>query len=266
MLIEIALGTAAFAQAWKGYELNEKALSTLRDAYNTHADAVYLVQYHKDQANQKLTKLVNRKKAILSTRMKQFISVYQTIRKIDFRPGDGIQEAYSNSLSIHQAQEIEVMVTSALKPMSEKELAAAFIFTGASGLYLADAKRNVTLANSQAQIASTMYQQAETLIVAMDAIGKRADQMSDILAKFSVLFADAIQEATNVIQRNGVDRQNYSQADREALMICVNLAGAIKTILDAPILDDKCKLTAASAKVLKESKQRMQEIQKIMKG
>lgn len=266
MFIELAIGGAlTFAQAWKGYSLNEKALATLRDAHNTHANAVCLIQSHKEAAEQKLTKLVNRKKAMLSVRMNQFISVYQEIRKIDFQPGDGILELYSDTLTIRQAEEIEAMAITALKPMSEKELAVAYIFSGPGGLYLADAKRSVELANSQERIADAMYQQAETIVVAMDAIGKRANQISDLLAKFGVLFSNSIREASAIIQRNGTDRKKYTQSDRETLMICINLAGAIKNILDVPILDSKGKLTSASARVLQESKRRMKEIEDVMR-
>lgn len=136
MLIEVALGAVTFAQMWKASDLNEKALATLRDAHNTHADAVYLVQSHKEAADQKLRKLVNRKKAILTTRMSQFLSVYQEIKKIDFRPGDGIVELYSNMLTVQQVEELKIMATTALKPLSDKEMAAAYIFTGVGGSVL----------------------------------------------------------------------------------------------------------------------------------
>ena len=90
MLIEtIALGIT-FAQAWKANDLDNKSLNTLKKAYDTHANAIALFERHKQDADASLRKLVNRKKGILSTRMNRFVSVYQQIRKIDFRPGDGI--------------------------------------------------------------------------------------------------------------------------------------------------------------------------------
>lgn len=104
------------------------------------------------------------------------------------------------------------------------------------------------------------------MVIAMDAIGERADQMSDLLAKFSVLFAGSIQETSDIIRRNGLDRMRYTKRDREVLATCVNLAGAVKTVLDVPILNNEGKLTAASAKVIQESKKRMREIENVMKG
>lgn len=260
MLIEtIALGIT-FAQAWKASDIDEQALNTLKKAHDKHADAIELFDRRKQAADASLQKLVNRKKGILSTRMNRFISVYEQIRKIDFCPGDGILELYTNTLSVRQVEELAIMAATSMQPLSEKELAAKYLFTGVGGMILADSKRNAEIANSQKRIANTLYSQAETLAIAVDAIGARAEQMSSLLARFSMLFGECIESTEQIIQRNGIDRSRYSRSDRETLMNCVNLAQAVKAILDVPVLNADGSVTEASLTALEEGEHRLQEL------
>lgn len=249
-----------FATAWRADDINEEALSTLKQAHDIHADAVALFERHKQDADASLQKLVNRKKGILSTRMNQFISVYEKIRAIDFRPEDGILELYANQLSVRQVDKIKIMVTTSMKPMSEKELAVKYLFTGVGGMLLADSKRNVAIANTQKQIANTLYAQSKTLVIAMDTIGKHAEQVASLLSHFSVLFGESINATKQIIQRNGTSRERYSRSDREVLMNCLNLAVAIKAILDVPILNADGSITEASLKALQDGECRIHEL------
>lgn len=267
MIELIAAGWFAttFAQAWKANDIDEKAMNTLKKAYDKHADAIELFERHKQEADASLQKLVNRKKGILSTRMNRFIGVYQQIRAIDFHPGDGILEIYTNTLSVKQVKELEIMAATSMQPLSEKELAAKFLFhgilsTGTGNMILADSKRNAEIADSQKRIANTVYSQAETLVIAVDAIGKRAEQMSSLLARFGMLFGECIESTEQIIQRNGSDRSRYSEEDRKTLMICVNLAQAVKAILDVPVLNADGSVTDASLTALEEGERRLQEL------
>lgn len=264
-MIELIIGASlatTFAQAWKANGIDEKTLNTLKKAHNTHAEAVALFEHHKQDADASLQKLINRKRGILSTRINRFIEIYQQIRAIDFRPGDGILELYSNQLSVKQVDELEVMTATAMKPLSEKDLAVKWLFTGVGGMILADSERNAKIANNQNRIANTLYSQSKTLIIAVDAIGSRAEQMAGLLARFSMLFADCLNSTEQIIQKNGTDRSLYSRADREVLMNCVNMAAAIKAVLDVPILNADGSVTEASLRALEEGEQRIQEIQR----
>lgn len=263
-MIELIFGASlatTFAQAWKANGIDEKAMKTLAKAYDKHASAAVLFERHKQDTDAKLQKLVNRKKAILSTRMSQFIEIYQQIRAIDFQPGDGILELYANTLSVKQVGELEMMTATSMKPMSEKELAVKYLFTGLGGMILADSKRNAAIANNQNRIANTLYAQAETLVIAVDALGARAEQMSGLLARFGMLFGDCIKSTAQLIQQNGTDRSRYSKADREVLMNCVNLAQAIKAVLDVPVLNADGSVTEASLVALEDGEHRLQELQ-----
>ena len=71
--------------------------------------------------------------------MNRFISVYEQIRKIDFRPGDGILELYTNALSVRQVEELEIMTATSMQPLSEKELAVNCFAVSTPGKYIQEA-------------------------------------------------------------------------------------------------------------------------------
>ena len=249
-----------FVKAWKASDLDEKALKTLGRAHSRHADALYLYETAQKTADDSLRKLVNRKKAMLSTRMKEFLSVYQKIKEIDFRPGDGILELEATTLSVQATTELRHMTLSTLKHMSEKELLVQYVFTGIGGAILADSKRNASIADNQKRISNVMYSQAEIMSVAILAISERCEQIAALLAKFSVLFASSIQETDRVIKKNRSNRDLFTLEEIEELRTCINLAGAIKAILDAPILNADGTLTELSLSVLLDGERRLSDL------
>lgn len=249
-----------FVKAWKASNLDEKALKTLGRAHSRHADALYLYETAQQTADDSLKKLVNRKKAMLSKRMNEFLSVYQQIKEIDFRPGDGILELETTTLSLQTTTELRHMTLSSLEHMSEKELLLQYVFTGVGGAILADSKRNASIADSQKRIANVMYSQAETMTIAVHAIGERCEQIAALLAKFSVLFASSIQETSRVIKKNQSNRDLFTIEEIEILRTCINLAGAIKAILDAPILNADGTLAELSLSALRDGERRLSDL------
>ena len=262
MITELLILTTAdtLVKAWKASNLDEKALKTLGRAYSRHADAVHLYETAQQTADNSLKKLVNRKKAMLSTRMKEFLTVYQQIKKIDFRPGDGILELETTALSVQATTELQHMTLSSLERMTEKELLLKYVFSGIGGVALADSKRNAAIADNQKRISNVMYSQAETMAVAILAISERCEQIAALLAKFSVLFASSIQETARVIEKNKTTRERFTIEEIEVLRTCINLAGAIKAILDAPILNADGTLTEVSLSVLSDGERRLSEL------
>lgn len=263
----VAISTAdTFIKAWKASNLDEKALKTLGRAHSRHADALHLYEEAQKVADDSLQKLVNRKKAILTTRIKEFLLVYQQIKKIDFRPGDGILELEATSLSVQETTELRTMTLSTLKPMSERELLLQYVFTGLGGAILEDSKRNAAIADNQRRIANVMYSQAETMAIAIRAIGERCEQISDLLARFSVLLATSVQETDRIIKKNDAVRERFTIEEIEVLRNCINLAGAIKAILDAPILNADGTLTEISLSILQDGEKRLSNLSQRIGG
>ena len=264
MLIEAVIGGALVtAGAVKSIHIDEKSLETLRDAHNLHAEAVELVRRSREKADQNLQKLVNRKKAILSNRLLPFVELFDTIRRIEFAPGEGIVELLGDQITVEDAVAIRTMAISSMKPMSDNEVAVKFLFSGITGVMVADSKRRLSIANSQMQIAETTNLQAEEMAIAMNAIGEHAELISDLLARFSFLLGKTLNEMKKIIDCNGMDRSLYTKEDREVIMACVNIAGAVKAVLDAPILDGTGSISQESQKALREGTQRLEKLKSI---
>ena len=99
MILEAAFGYSIW-QMVKANSIDEKTLKTLEKAHMTYQDALASFDQHKSDADGKLVKLINRKKAMLNNHMTKFINVYQQIQQIDFRPGEGI---------LHHAEGVDLM-------------------------------------------------------------------------------------------------------------------------------------------------------------
>ena len=262
MLIEAAAVITALGQIYKSIKIDEATLSTLKEAYDTHAEAMESLKRHKQAVDTKLQKLVNRKRALLSGRLPQFIDVYQQIQRINFQPGAGILELENTAFTVRDTEEVTLMIDTARKPMTDKELVIKYLMRGAGGMLIADSKRNAQIADDQLYIASTIKAQTENMEIVLDAIGTRADQIANVLARFGILLGKSITETERIIGQNGLDRNRYSQSDRETLMTCVNLAKGIKDILDVPILGQDGSVTAESLKALECSQKQLFEFEK----
>ncbi len=265
MIVEAVVAVTILGQIYKSIKIDEATLSTLKEAHDTYAEAVESLKRHKMDADIKLQKLINRKRALLSGRLPQFIDVYQQIQKIQFQPGDGIFELENTAFTVHDAEEVTSMIDTSRKPMTEKELVAKYLMFGVGGMLLADSKRNAQIADDQRYIASTIKAQTENMEIVLDAIGTRADQISTVLARFGLLLGKSTAKTEQVIRQNGSERNRYSQSDREVLMNCVNLAKGIKDILDVPILGQDGSVTDESLKALECSQAQLKEFEEKMR-
>lgn len=254
MILEAMAVAGLVAQALRAANLDDKALISLQQAYDTHADAVVLFERRKEAADKSLKKLVNRKKAIYTTRIQEFLELYGQIRLIQFLPGQGIRELFNCSISAEDVQELRQMALTSKQPLSEKELIMRYVFGGLGGYMLADSKRNLEIANTQLSISRTIYTSAENMAMVMDAIGQRAEQFSTLLSGLSQRFGVLIQNARSVIERNGADVGKYSEQDIAILGDCMNFADAIKKYLDIPILNRNGSVTEESLKALNDGK------------
>lgn len=198
---------------------------------------------------------------MLNNHMTKFINVYQQIQQIDFRPGEGILELDRSSFTVNDAGVIRTMITTSMHPMSDKEMAVKWLMGGLGTAILDDSKRNAAIADNQRRIANTMKTQLKTMEIAVDAIGARADQISNLLSKFGLLFGKSISATVQVIQKNGTNHRRYDHDDCQVLMTCVNFAKAIKDILDVPILSADGSVTEASLQAFEQGTSLLHEFE-----
>jgi len=268
-----------FSKTDQSMKIDEKAQRKYAKAYERQSEAVELVEEKQQLADNTLMKVANRKRAILSTTMKDFLELYERIIKINFIAGDGIAELSNNILAPVNITQIQYMTVTAISPMSEKELINTFLVEGLKGWMIAgpigatanalggtfvkDSERNLSKANSQVKISNVIYSQAETMALALDAITERSKKLADLLAKMNLLFVRSIKTSTEVIDKNGFERLNYEVNDRKVLMTCINLADAIKKILDTPLLDKNGEITQESLTALQIGSEYLYKLQQL---
>ncbi len=230
----------------KSMKLDEQAQKKYAKAYEREREARALIYEKSSQANNSLLKVANRKRAILSTSMNDFLELYEKIIKINFVPGDGILELENSVLAPSRLSEIRNVTNTAISPMTDKEIVRSFLLKGIGGAMIDDSKRTLEMASNQLKASNVAYSQAETAAVIFNGIIERSNKFATLLSKMDLFFSRSIKTSSEIIEKNGKDRSGYNIRDRETLMTCINFADAIKKVIDAPLLNESGEIAEAS--------------------
>ncbi len=204
----------------------------------------------KECMNQEVIRFGNRKRGILFSSMQQFVDLYKKIIKINFSKKE--EAAIFKNFSVIEQSEMELNVKMVQKdiktPGPTKNVVAGCLVGGVGGLsgsirnlslgassiaamgagafvgavsssIVDDSKRKLDMANIEAKRARMLAIQNNSIELAYDAITQRVTRMTDVLTKLNVMFVKSIHNTEKIIDKNGVDKRNYSKADREQLSI-----------------------------------------------
>lgn len=81
-------------------------------------------------------------------------------------------------------------------------------------------------------------------------IRKRANMFKRFLLSMNAVFEPLVYEMGETIKKRGTDFREFSDDEKRTVAEAMALAGAIKSILDTPILDDDGNLTPESEKII----------------
>lgn len=250
----------------KSDQLNEQAEKKNMKAFGRLADAEIAQKETEEIMNNMVLRLTNRKRAILSSSMSDFLNIYEKLMKINFTESDGIRELNNFSPMIAGELHTQILLVRNLPqmPTLTKNVAVGFLVGGLAGAVTSsivdDAQRNLDMARLQAKQADAVVQHLKGVRLAYEAITERARLMTDVLTKLNILFVKSIRHTNSIIDERGLDKHNYSLEDRKALATCVNLAGAVKDILDAPIIDKNGEITQKSLETIQFGEQCLRAI------
>lgn len=257
-----------FRGAEKSIKFDERARKKFARAYEKQAEANALINKKNKQADIALKKVINRKRGILLTSMKDFLSVYEKVMKINFKDSQGISELNKNLMTFDNIKSIKTMTEISVRPMNTLELVSTFLGSGGGvGLghaMVEDSKRNLSVANKQLKAAEIVYLQAENLSKIIDILIERSENISTILAKLNRLFIKSINFTNNIISNNGFDRENYTLDDRKALMTCMNIAYTIKKIIDTPLIDKEGELAKETLNAIEIGNKFLSEMEELV--
>lgn len=112
----------------------------------------------------------------------------------------------------------------------------------------AKASANKEKAYSNLAEAKQFREESLTAQVACSGIRRRAEMFSRVLLKLSAAFDPLVYSLEKIIATTGTDYFAYSEEQQKTVAASMAMAGAIKSILDTPILTDDGSLTPQSLK------------------
>ena len=127
-----------------------------------------------------------------------------------------------------------------------------FILAGKAEKAKFDAQTN----HKKAKAAAESMKAAEVVLYG---ISKRVNEFIDILAPLNTTFKDYTHIMELIVEQSN-DYSTYSQKDKEKIMIVASIAQTVKNVCDAPIIDDKGKVTKKSKEVMKIASEFMDKI------
>lgn len=91
-------------------------------------------------------------------------------------------------------------------------------------------------------------------------IRKRSAMFNRFLVTLNSIFEPLIYEMSEIISNKGTDYRAFSSAEKKVVAEAMAMAGAIKAILDTPILDDEGNLTQESDKIVEMTRNKLEEV------
>ena len=114
------------------------------------------------------------------------------------------------------------------------------------------ADKNLDMARSNRAKAREAEEQMKLAGDACRAIGKRADMFRDLISQVDTLFRSLIEKMEAVVKEKGTDYRDYGEEERKTIAMALATAGAVKVVLDTPILTKEGAVTEESLRAYKK--------------
>jgi len=152
--------------------------------------------------------------------------------------------------------------------------APVVLFTGISASIKAD--ENLEKARTMYAEAELAVEQMETSKTLCNAIAKRSEMFEELLVELNGMFSECTKLFANVIKSKGAGRtrqivlEDFSEDEQKLIAVTRSLAGAVKAVIDTPILSKDGDISTESTTVYNQTRaeladwsQNVNEIRKI---
>ena len=116
----------------------------------------------------------------------------------------------------------------------------------------ANACKNYDKAWDNMEEAKKRSEEIKTVTVLCDGIAARSNMFETLLDKLDTLFVPLVNQMEVIIDRYGEDYRIFPEDDKKSVSAAASIAGAIKTVIDTPILTQEGALTDESQRVADE--------------
>ena len=252
---------------WSADAYEREARSVNYEAYSLIESANRKLKSQSEKMESTLMKLANRKRGIINSSLSKFVDVYEKIKRIEFEDIDLSGDARALTIQSDNINAISKMIYVSGTQMTDKEIIGTFLFSWnywlVGGAVKKDAKINLDLAYTRSDEAEVIAHNIDTARIAIEAIIAKAERFLKLLAQMNMLFLKSLQYTSELIERNGYNKRNYSVDDKKALMNCMNFAKAVKDILTVPLFDSDGKVSQQVNQALETGNEYISQLQAI---
>lgn len=226
----------------KSCNMDEDSRRRMMKAFQRETDARLLVKQKSQELEAALERIVQRKLGTLSN-FRRFVDLYQKIIEIDFQAEKRKDLLAIIPLKQEDIAYLQQMVIIPKREFTDSEVMMSLLKGGLGRSMLDDSKQLQAESRKQLRAAGVVYSQAENIAKAIDIMVEKCSSISAVIAKLNLLLAKTIRNSEALIEEKGNEPGRYTQADRDVLMICMNLVDALKKIVDAPVVTKDGELT-----------------------
>lgn len=259
----ILLGSIGYSipGALKSMKTDEQAMKKNIKAATKTAEAMQKVEQAQKHLIERLQLNATRKNAILNCHFKLFQEQYAVIEKIDFRPGEGIQQLNQiNSINQQLTLYISQPAVASGGIIKESQQMITFALLGVGGLLVQDSNRNLELAKRNMSQANAVAAQADAICIAYNGIANHVDIITKLLQDLGALYIRAIKNLEQIFAKNGMVVENYSDQDIEHINITAKLTEVIFNIIDTPVIDNEGEIEKASIAAISSGEEILNKI------
>lgn len=244
----------------KAHEKNLKSLHKVGEA-----------EYKREEERKKMQaaveKCAKRKRALITTSIKDFVELYSKIGRIKFQESEGINELEIIESKLPDIQVLTSATEVRIDVLDSKQETMLFLtrgfLGGAARSIRKESEQQLASANIIRRQADVIAAQYESIRIADELIYERVERITASLTEINRLLRKSNTVCNEIINKNGDDVKNYSQYEKDCLMTCVNTAKMLKDIIDVPIFEENGKISEDAEMLIDLGNNYMQEIKKI---
>ncbi len=124
----------------------------------------------------------------------------------------------------------------------------------------AKASKNLDAAHANYAKAGVFEEEMKTTAALCYGIRRRSAMFNRFLIRLQTVFDPLVFEMINIIKEKGTDFRAFSDDEKKCVAAAMSLAGAIKAVLDTPILDEAGNLTKESGEIIGITRKKVDEI------
>lgn len=272
----------------KAKRKNEEAQELAQEAREMYDNAKRSLEVVQNKAENSLLKLGNTKKEVLGTSIKQFLVAYDRVKHIELKETAGINELRNFILEDHGVMELREISEVCQSRLSSTVTTGAVLALAINGGALSCATALTPFAtiaapymalkavganmkaNENLEKAHAMHAEAEAASEEMKnqeiicgAIGDRADMFDKLLVDLNVMFSyctalmDGVTREKMGFFKRRIEADAFNEEELKLIATTRALAGAVKAVVDTPILTSQGTISKKSEQVYNTTQKKL---------